>query len=85
MGISKQAVGRLVDDLEQMGLVARVPDPNDGRAQRVIWTEKGRAGLLHGLDVLRQMEAELAVELGEARLDSLRQTLGVLIGALDRR
>ena len=33
MGLTKQAVGQIVDTLEQKGLVARLPDPADGRAK----------------------------------------------------
>lgn len=82
MGISKQAVGRLIDDLEQMGVVARQPDPRDGRAQLVVWTEQGRQGLLHGLGVLREMEAELVARVGEARMLALRETLAELVVCL---
>ncbi|MCA9591617.1 MAG: winged helix DNA-binding protein, partial [Myxococcales bacterium] len=46
LGVSKQAVAQLVDDLEAMGVMARVPDPDDGRAKRVVFTDKGRAAML---------------------------------------
>lgn len=32
MGISKQAVNQVLDDLVSMGVVERTPDPEDGRA-----------------------------------------------------
>src|SRR5215208_4496376 len=38
---SKQAMGYLVEYLEEHGYVERVPDPNDGRAQIVSRTERG--------------------------------------------
>src|SRR5256885_13963788 len=40
-GITKQAVGQLVDDLIALGLVEREPDPLDGRAHLVRFTDDG--------------------------------------------
>jgi DNA-binding MarR family transcriptional regulator len=60
LGISKQAVGQLVDELEEMGMLERVADPEDGRAKLVRFTEAGKQGILHGLSVLRELECELA-------------------------
>lgn len=75
LGVSKQAVGQLVDDLEGWGMVARVRDPEDGRAKRVIFTEAGRAGLLKGLGVLATIDDDLADALGAEALEQLRLTL----------
>ena len=41
-------ISRLVRELEAEGLVARVPDPDDGRVQRVRATAKGRRLLERG-------------------------------------
>src|SRR5256885_4959440 len=43
-GYSKQAVGEGTADLERMGYVERVPDPEDRRAKIIRLTEPGRAG-----------------------------------------
>lgn len=75
LGISKQAVSQLVDDLEELGVVAREPDPEDARARRVVFTARGRTGLLQGLQVLRDLEAELARAVGAARMRELREAL----------
>ena len=42
-GMTKQAMGQLVDDLEALGYVERIPDPCDGRAKIVRLTAKKRA------------------------------------------
>ncbi len=75
VGTSKQAVGQLVDDLEALGTCERVADPNDGRAKLIRFSAKGRRQLLDGLSLLRQIEAELARELGERRMQQLKRTL----------
>jgi DNA-binding MarR family transcriptional regulator len=44
-GIDKGAVSRQVVLLERVGLVAREPDPDDGRAQLLVVTTEGRKRL----------------------------------------
>src|SRR4051812_44332856 len=46
LGVSKQAVGKVLDEMEQRGFVERRPDPDDRRARRVRLTEHGRAAML---------------------------------------
>ena len=41
--MTKQAMGQLVDHLEDGGYVTREPDPDDGRAKLVGAHEEGRA------------------------------------------
>ncbi|MDT5388273.1 MAG: hypothetical protein QOE04_1914, partial [Mycobacterium sp.] len=40
--VSKQSAGVLVDQLERLGYVRRVPDPTDGRARLIVIEERGR-------------------------------------------
>ena len=75
MGVTKQAVGQLVDELEQMGQLERVPDPEDSRAKLVRFSKRGRKGLLDGLAVLRELEAELVAAVGKQRVAELHDTL----------
>lgn len=75
LGITKQAVSQLLDDLEGWGVIARVPDPQDGRAKLVLFTKRGREGLLEGLGVLRALEVELAQHVGDKRMRQLHDTL----------
>ena len=82
LGVTKQAIGPLVDDLERDGVVARIPDPADARAKLVRWTAKGRRALREGLGVLAQLEAELAEEVGPRKLAALADTLEALIAAV---
>src|SRR5258708_13880370 len=40
--MSKQSAGVLVDQLERLGYVRRVPDPTDGRARLIVIEQRGR-------------------------------------------
>lgn len=84
IGVTKQAIGPLIDDLEQQGVVQRVDDPADRRAKLIRWTKKGKRALLHGLGVLAELERELAKSIGKARMVALADTLEALIGAVDK-
>ena len=75
LGITKQGVGQLVDDLEGMGMVERRPDPDDGRAKRVCFTEHGKAAMLHGLSHLASVDEDLLKILGERKMTGLRRAL----------
>ena len=75
LGITKQAVGQLVDELVDMGAVQRVPDPEDARAKRVIFTAAGRQGMLSGLAHLSSLEPQLEEILGKRLLAKLREAL----------
>ena len=44
-GVTKQAMGKLVDQCAAWDLVQRQPDPRDGRALRVVFSPIGRAWL----------------------------------------
>jgi DNA-binding MarR family transcriptional regulator len=83
MGVSKQAAGQLVEELEQMGVLERVPDPADGRAKLVRFSPRGRRGLLEGLALLRGLELELSAQIGEGDMERLHGILLRLLAALE--
>lgn len=83
MGITKQAVGPILDELEGFGVIERVPDPADGRARIVRFTEGGRAGLLAGLGLLAEIEAELSERVGAERIARLKVDLAVVLPEIE--
>ncbi len=85
MEISKQAVGQLVADLEAMEVIERVPDPTDGRARLIRFSATGQRGLLHGLNVLREMEDELGAIIGAEHMRALHAALLLMHDELERR
>lgn len=64
-GMTKQAMGDLVDQCEAWGLVQRETDPLDARARRVRFTDTGLAWLQAFRDAVQQAEAEFRAEVGE--------------------
>ena len=81
--ITKQSMGAIVDQLEALGHVERVDDPDDARAKRVRLTRRGRAvgGAMRA--AVRDVEADWARRIGNARLTVLRETLTDLVASLD--
>ena len=63
-GMSKQAMGALVDQCEAWGLVTRGPDPLDARARRVLFTADGLAWLDAFRRSVAQAEAEFRASVG---------------------
>jgi DNA-binding MarR family transcriptional regulator len=68
LGIDRTVMTYLLDDLEAVGVIQRIPDPADRRARRVVATTRG-AKLLATLDHrLRAAEAQVLAPLdGDAR------------------
>jgi DNA-binding MarR family transcriptional regulator len=84
LGVSKPAVGKLVGELAEQGVLRVEPDPADGRAKRVRLSARGQRAFLHGLGVMAKLEVELAAELGDAEVRRLRDGLVRLLSALER-
>ena len=63
-GMSKQAMGDLVDQCEAWDLVRREPDPRDARARVVRFTPTGLLWLQAFHDAVAQAEREFRVEVG---------------------
>lgn len=63
-GMSKQAMGTLVDQCAAWGMVTREPDPADARARQVCFTGTGLAWLGAYRDAVAQAESELRQAVG---------------------
>jgi DNA-binding MarR family transcriptional regulator len=83
-GVTKQAVGEFVDELEGYGYVERIPDPLDGRAKIIRLTERGRDARLAALRIFEDMEREWAERFGERTIAELREVLEALSEERDR-
>ena len=83
LGISKQAVGQLVDELEQMGMLERIADPSDGRAKLIKFSNAPGRSLLDGMAALQSFEVELGEAIGSERMEALHDGLSALLAVLE--
>ncbi|HLU19352.1 MAG TPA: helix-turn-helix domain-containing protein [Pusillimonas sp.] len=74
-GITKQSISELINQLEAGGIVQRKPDPADGRAKIVTFTQAGLDWLEAFGAALRHAEEQMATELGHARYKALKESL----------
>lgn len=80
--MTKQSLTELVVALEQRGLVARRPDPTDGRAKLVVPTKDGERAMAHGLEVVLSVHQRWTNLIGPSEMKVLMRTLGRLVTEL---
>ena len=73
--LSKQTMTTMVRLLERDGLVRREPDPDDGRASRVVLTAKARRFEPLARRTLTELGALAQERLGERRLATVKHAL----------
>ena len=73
--MSKQAMNQLLQSLEQLGYLRRVPDEADARAKIVRLTDRGHAVWDMEFRVLEQIEQEWRQTLGEKSFEQLKRLL----------
>jgi DNA-binding MarR family transcriptional regulator len=78
-GRHKQIVGRLVDELEELGYVERRPDPSDRRAKLVVPTERGLDQIRAGDQIVAEIERRYADAAGRRPYAEFRNTLRGLV------
>ena len=59
LGVTKQAVSPVVDEMVDLGLVERRPDPADRRAKLLALTRRGTAARACALEVSAALEREI--------------------------
>lgn len=82
LGVTKQAAGQIVDDLEARGYLRREPHPDGGRRRLITLTDQAHEHLRVAGRTLHRLEAELAGQLGDPDLADLRTRLARLIREL---
>lgn len=75
MGLSKQAVQQLLDQLEADGVVRRETDPDDKRARRVVLTDLGLRDFAERNRVKQQIEESYRDKLGKKLFGKLEKAL----------
>lgn len=79
--MTPQAMGELVDELEELGYVERQPDPTDRRAKLIVLTDRGRACVAAGVSTINGIEDRITQILGERGHTQLRSLLRKLLDA----
>ncbi|HEY2438225.1 MAG TPA: MarR family transcriptional regulator [Solirubrobacteraceae bacterium] len=79
-GVTRQAITKLVDELDQLDLVRRDPDPDDGRGVIARYTDRGRAGVAIARKRMLALERDYAAQVGADRWADVRSTLETLFG-----
>jgi DNA-binding MarR family transcriptional regulator len=73
--ISKQALGYLLGQLEQLGYLERRPDPHDQRGKRITVTPRGKRAIRTIRAAVTEIEAEWTQRLGAKRFSQLQELL----------
>lgn len=84
-GRHKQIIGRIVDELEELGYVERRPERRDRRAKLVVPTERGREVMRVSDEIIRDIERRQAEVHGIATYDDFKRTLLAVVDSLTRR
>ncbi|MDI5967935.1 MarR family transcriptional regulator [Streptomyces sp. SL13] len=76
--MTKQSASVMVDQLERLGYVRRLPDPSDGRARLIVIEERGRRAVEVASAALDEILAEWKAYLGTRNFTLLHQILDQL-------
>lgn len=75
IGISRQAIHQMLQEMKQDGLIVLLPDPDDRRAKKVEFSPRARTIRADAIKALAAIEEELARRIGERRLKQLKDGL----------
>jgi len=73
--ISKQAIGKMISELEHKGYVELTPDETDARAKYVRFTVKGQKFIDQAISIVSEMEDKYQSLLGKKDYNTLRQSV----------
>ena len=79
LGISKQAVGKTIDRLEELGYVHRSDDESDRRRKLARLTPRGMAALAMSAMIFNDIRSGWEGTLGAARLSDMETSLRAMI------
>ena len=79
LGITQQGASKQVRELEELGYVERRPDPEDRRAKLVVPTERGLDQLRLGDEIVAEIEARHASEIGGRKYAEFRDALRAVV------
>ncbi len=83
-GMTRQSMGEVIRDLVDLGILEMRPDPEDGRAKLVTYSEHGLRVAGDGYQHLSEFERRFAEEFDEREYDVARDVLARIAELLDR-
>ena len=81
-GITQQAMGKLVKELERMGYVSRTVDESDGRAKIITLTDLGLKFVDDNIEAIDEIATEYADTMGDEQMESLSRALKSAVKSL---
>lgn len=79
LGITKQAVSKMVDYLEENGYVMRKTHPTDKRGKIIVLTERGLSVMKAKKEILADIETRWAENIGDERMKMIKEDLIKLV------
>ena len=74
-GVTRQAAGQLLAEIERCGYVELQDSPHDARATMVRFTARGRRMLANVIDIIDALDKEWAAFIGVKAFDQAQQAL----------
>ncbi|WP_042351541.1 MarR family winged helix-turn-helix transcriptional regulator [Bacillus massiliigorillae] len=85
LGITKQAVSKMIDYLEKCGYVMREPHPTDKRGKMIILAERGWLVVNEKNLILSDIEGRLIEKIGKDRMRLLKEDLSTIVTDKDEK
>jgi DNA-binding MarR family transcriptional regulator len=82
-GVTRQAAGQMLREIERCGYVELTDVPHDGRATLVRFTGRGRRLFATVVELVDQIEGEFAAELNAGEFDRVRNGLATIANRID--
>jgi DNA-binding MarR family transcriptional regulator len=79
LGVTKQAVAKVVSEMAGKGLLRRRPDARDSRAKLLELTPRGRRAMSTAIGIGADIERRLREQVGDGPVDGLTQTLTAFV------
>lgn len=79
LDVTKQAAIKVIDQMEALGYIERLPDPADRRSKRLRLTPKSHEVRRAALAASRRIERELRADLGDEDVAAMRRALTRLL------
>jgi DNA-binding MarR family transcriptional regulator len=82
--VTKQAMSKTIKELEALGYVTIQRDANDGRAQVIYLSERGKVMFLELKNCVSHLTAKMNFIVGEARMEAMLDTMLTLLNHLEK-